>query len=57
MKQMIDHAVKSLLEMQKDPLVIRDKTGVVQFGNQAAQTLYGEAWNRLHRRKAEWNAS
>jgi signal transduction histidine kinase len=54
MKQMMNHAVKSLLEMQKEPIIIRDEFGKVQFGNRAAQILYGEGWETLRRRKAEW---
>jgi signal transduction histidine kinase len=54
MKHMLDHAVNSLLEIQKDPVVIRDKRGSVQFGNRAAKNLYGDTWNLLGRRKAEW---
>ncbi|HSE39589.1 MAG TPA: HAMP domain-containing sensor histidine kinase, partial [Acidobacteriota bacterium] len=51
---MINQAVKSLLEMQKEAVLIRDENGNVLFGNRASHILYGEKWESLSRRPAEW---
>jgi signal transduction histidine kinase len=51
---MLNHAMKFLLEMQKDPILLRDEIGNVKFGNRASQILYGETWETLRNRKAEW---
>jgi signal transduction histidine kinase len=54
MNSMMNQTIKSLLEMQKEAILIRDENGKILYGNRAAQTLYGEKWDSLRRRPAEW---
>jgi signal transduction histidine kinase len=46
--------VQQLLNMVKDPILIRDLNGVVHFSNDAAKRFYGERLKLLTRRKSEW---
>ncbi|MCI0613281.1 HAMP domain-containing histidine kinase [bacterium] len=48
-------AVQQLLNIVKDPILIRDINGVVHFSNDAAKRFYGERLKLLTRRKSEWN--
>ena len=47
-------AVQQLLNIVKDPILIRDLNGVVHFSNDAAKRFYGERLKSLTRRKSEW---
>jgi two-component system sensor histidine kinase PilS (NtrC family) len=47
-------AIQQLLNIVKDPILIRDPNGVVQFNNDAAIGLYGDRIKILTRRKSEW---
>jgi signal transduction histidine kinase len=47
-------AVQQLLNIVKDPILIRDFNGVIHFSNDAAKRLYGERLKVLMRRKSEW---
>src|SRR5262245_11877467 len=51
---MIQLAVQQLLNIVKDPILIRDMNGVVQFSNESAKELYGERIKVLARRTSEW---
>jgi len=51
---MIELAVQRLLDLYKEPILIRDLNGKVQFSNAVARQLYGESWKTLPRRKMEW---
>jgi signal transduction histidine kinase len=47
-------AIQQLLNIVKDPILIRDLNGVVHFNNEAALNLYGDRIKILTRRKSEW---
>lgn len=47
-------AIQQLLNIVKDPILIRDHNGVIHFSNDAAYRLYGERLKALTRRKSEW---
>jgi signal transduction histidine kinase len=47
-------AIQHLLNIVKDPILIRDVNGVVHFNNDAALHLYGDRIKILTRRKSEW---
>jgi signal transduction histidine kinase len=47
-------AIQKLLNIVKDPILIRDLNGVVNFNNAAAINLYGDRIKILTRRKSEW---
>jgi len=47
-------AIQQLLNIVKDPILIRDLNGVVHFNNDAAINLYGDRIKVLTRRKSEW---
>jgi two-component system, NtrC family, sensor histidine kinase PilS len=47
-------AIQQLLNIVKDPILIRDLNGVVHFNNDAAINLYGDRIKILTRRKSEW---
>ncbi len=47
-------AVQQLLNIVKDPILLRDFDGVIHFSNDAAKRLYGERIKVLTRRKSEW---
>lgn len=50
----IQLAMQQLLNIVKDPILIRDHNGVVHFNNDAAISLYGDRIKILTRRKSEW---
>jgi two-component system, NtrC family, sensor histidine kinase PilS len=50
----IQLAIQQLLNIVKDPILIRDLNGVVHFNNVAAISLYGDRIKILTRRKSEW---
>ena len=47
-------AIQQILNIVKDPILIRDLNGVVHFNNDAALSLYGDRIKTLTRRKSEW---
>lgn len=47
-------AIQQLLNIAKDPILIRDFNGIVHFNNDAAINLYGDRIKVLTRRKSEW---
>lgn len=50
----IQLAIQQVLNIVKDPILIRDHNGVVHFNNDAAISLYGDRIKILTRRKSEW---